>query len=263
MISVLPLLLGLSLCCTQAGGFVSQLESTCILDSDGTPVDFSFCMSFNKDLLTCWDPEQTMMVPRDYGVLSSLASGLSNYLNKMENLIQYLSRGLQDCSSHTQPFWGALTKRIQPPSVQVAETTPFNTREPVMLACYVSGFYPADVTITWRKNGEVVLPQNSAPSVIQPNGDWTYQTVSHLATNPSFGDTYICVVEHAASPDLILQYWTPWLSPLKIVKLTVSAVTLALGLIVFILGFVGWRKSKSPGYTYIPASNYVEDGRIS
>ncbi|XP_055988471.1 HLA class II histocompatibility antigen, DM beta chain [Sorex fumeus] len=263
MIRFLPLLLGLSLCCTQAGGFVSQLESTCVLDDDGTPVDFSFCVSFNKDLLTCWDPQNATMIPQDYGTLFPLASSLTGYLNKMENLMQYLSRGLQDCASYTQPFWGSLTKRIQSPSVQVAETTPFNTREPVMLACYVSSFYPADVTITWRKNGEVVLPHNGARDVVLPNGDWTYQTVSYLATNPSFGDTYMCVVEHAGSPELILQYWTPWLSPLKIVKLSVCAVTLVLGLIIFSVGFLGWRKSNSSGYTYISSSNYGEDRHIS
>lgn len=94
------------------------------------------------------------------------------------------------------------------PSVQVAKTTPFNTREPVMLACYVSGFYPADVAISWRKNGKVVSPHNEAHDIIHPNGDWTYQTVSYLATNPSFGDTYICVVEHIGSPDPILKYWS-------------------------------------------------------
>ena len=95
-----------------------------------------------------------------------------------------------------------------PPTVQVAKTTPFNTRESVMLACYVWGFYPADVAITWRRNGQEVLPHGRAWRIAQPNGDWTYQTVSHLATTPSFGDTYTCVVEHIGAPELILQDWS-------------------------------------------------------
>ena len=77
-----------------------------------------------------------------------------------------------------------------------------------MLACYVWGFYPADVTITWRKNGQLVLPHGSAYNIAQPNGDWTYQTVSHLATTPSFGDTYTCVVEHIGALEPILQDWS-------------------------------------------------------
>lgn len=249
----LTLLLGLSLGCPQAGGFVTHVESTCLLDDDGTPMDFTFCMSFNKDLLTCWDPQQAQMIPREYGALFPWASDLSNALNGIQSLIQYLSRGLQNCASLS--VWKPLIQRIRPPTVQVAKTTPFNTREPVMLACYMTGFYPADVSVTWRKNGEVVLPHNSTQETIKPNGDWTYQTVSYLATNPSFGDTYICVVEHAGSPEPILQYWTPWPSPINIVKISVSALILILGLVLFSLGLFGWRKSKLSGYTYIPASH--------
>lgn len=92
--------------------------------------------------------------------------------------------------------------------MQVAETTPFNTREPVMLACYVWGFYPAEVTITWMKNGQFISPNISAQKTSQPNGDWTYQTVSHLALNPSYGDTYTCVVEHFGTVGPIFQDWS-------------------------------------------------------
>lgn len=81
-----------------------------------------------------------------------------------------------------------------------------------MLACYVWGFYPADVTITWRKNGQPVPPHSSAHKTVQPNGDWTYQTISHLATTPSFGDTYTCVVEHIGAPEPILQDWSKCLA---------------------------------------------------
>ncbi|OWK07045.1 hypothetical protein Celaphus_00018543 [Cervus elaphus hippelaphus] len=188
MTVLLPLLLGLSLGCTGAGGFVAHVESTCLLDDDGNPKDFSYCISFNKDLLTCWDPLQASMVPR-------------------------------------------------PPTVQVAKTTPFNTRESVMLACYVWGFYPADVIITWRRNEQEVLPHGRAHKIVQPNGDWTYQTVSHLATTPSLGDTYTSVPVSAA----------PGLSPVQTVKVSLSLVTLVLGLIVFVFGLRGWRRATSSG----------------
>ncbi|XP_011800215.1 PREDICTED: HLA class II histocompatibility antigen, DM beta chain isoform X2 [Colobus angolensis palliatus] len=207
MIIFLPLLLGLSLGCTRAGGFVAHVESTCLLDDDGTAKDFTYCISFNKDLLTCWDPEENKMVPCEFGVLNPLANGISDYLNQQDTLMQRLRNGLQNCATHTQPFWGSLTHRTRPPSVQVAQTTPFNTREPVMLACYVWGFYPADVTITWMKNGNLVIPHSSGQKTAQPNGDWTYQTLSFLALTPSYGDTYTCVVEHIGAPEPILRDW--------------------------------------------------------
>ncbi|XP_010332305.1 HLA class II histocompatibility antigen, DM beta chain isoform X2 [Saimiri boliviensis] len=245
MITFLPLLLGLSLGCTGAGGFVAHVESTCLLDDDGTPKDFTYCISFNKDLLTCWDPEEKEMAPCEFGVLNGLANFLSAYLNKQDTLMQRLSNGLQDCATHTQPFWGSLTNRTRQPSVQVARTTPFNTREPVMLACYVWGFYPADVIITWWKNGNPAIPHSSAQKTAQPNGDWTYQTVSYLALTPSYGDIYTCVVEHTGASEPILQDWTPGLSPTQTVKVSVSAVTLGLGLIIFSLGLISWRRAGS------------------
>ncbi|XP_017514759.1 HLA class II histocompatibility antigen, DM beta chain isoform X2 [Manis javanica] len=263
MITLMPLLLGLSLGCTRTGGFVAHVESTCLLDDDGTPKDFTYCVSFNKDLLTCWDPQEARMAPCEFGVLHVLANYLSDYLNRQENLIQRLSNGLQNCATHTQPFWGALTHRTRPPSVQVAKTTPFNTREPVMLACYVWGFYPADVTISWWKNGQPVLPHSNAHKFAQPNGDWTYQTLSHLATTPSFGDTYTCMVEHIGVPEPILQKWTPGLFPTQTVKVSVSAVTLGLGLIIFSLGLLSWRRAGASGYIFLPGSSYPEGHHIS
>lgn len=111
MAALWPLLLALSLGYIGAGGFVAHVESTCLLDDEGTPVDFTYCISFNKDLLACWDPEEGQIVPCEYGVLFKLAEFISNNLNKEEGLIQRLKNGLQDCSTHTQPFWNALTHR--------------------------------------------------------------------------------------------------------------------------------------------------------
>ncbi|XP_037376761.1 HLA class II histocompatibility antigen, DM beta chain [Talpa occidentalis] len=263
MTALLPLLLGLSLGCTGAGGFVAHVESTCLLDDDGTPMDFTYCISFNKDLLSCWDPDKGNMTTCEFGTLRPLADIISKQLNQIEGLHQRLSRGLSNCATHTQAFWGSLTNRTRAPSVQVAKTTPFNTKEPVMLACYVWGFYPSDVNIMWRKNGEPVLPHSNAHKIAQPNGDWTYQTVSYLATSPSYGDTYICAVEHIGTPQPILQYWTPGLSLIQTVKVSVSVVTLGLGFIIFFFGFFSWRRHRSSGYTYIPGSSYPGGEHIS
>lgn len=77
-----------------------------------------------------------------------------------------------------------------------------------MLACYVWGFYPADVTVTWMKNGNLVIPHNIKESTAQTNGDWTYQTVSYLALTPSYGDIYTCVVQHSATSEPVRQDWS-------------------------------------------------------
>lgn len=252
------LLLVLSLDCMGAGGFVAHVESTCVLNDAGTPQDFTYCVSFNKDLLACWDPDVGKIVPCEFGVLYPWAENFSRILNKEESLLQRLQNGLLDCASHTQPFWNALTHRTRAPSVRVAQTTPFNTREPVMLACYVWGFYPADVTITWMKNGQLVPSHSNKEKTAQPNGDWTYQTVSYLALTPSYGDVYTCVVQHSGTSEPIRGDWTPGLSPIQTVKVSVSAATLGLGFIIFCVGFFRWRKSHSSSYTPLSGSTYPE-----
>lgn len=95
------------------GGFVAHVVSTCLLDDDGIPQDFTYCISFNKDLLTCWDPERRAMVPVEFGVLNPLAANFANYLNKQEILLERLSAGPQDCATRTQPFWESLTQRTR------------------------------------------------------------------------------------------------------------------------------------------------------
>ncbi|XP_012900293.1 HLA class II histocompatibility antigen, DM beta chain isoform X1 [Mustela nigripes] len=263
MTTFLPLLLGLSLGSAGEGGFIAHVESTCLLDDDGTAKDFTYCVSFNKDLLTCWDRDKSKMVPLEFGALNPLAKYLSEFLNHQESVLSRLSNGLQDCATHTQSFWGSLTHRTRPPTVQVAKTTPFNTKESVMLACYVWGFYPADVTIWWRKNGQPVPPHSSDPKMAQPNGDWTYQTVSYFATTPSYGDTYTCVVEHIGAPEPVFQDWTPGLSPMQTLKVSVSAVTLGLGFIIFSLGLLSWRRVRSSGYIFLPGASYPEGQHVS
>lgn len=90
---------------------MAHVESTCVLDDAGTPQDFTYCVSFNKDLLACWDPDVGKIVPCEFGVLSRLAEIISNILNEQESLIHRLQNGLQDCATHTQPFWDVLTHR--------------------------------------------------------------------------------------------------------------------------------------------------------
>uniref|UniRef100_F6W4C3 Major histocompatibility complex, class II, DM beta n=1 Tax=Monodelphis domestica TaxID=13616 RepID=F6W4C3_MONDO len=259
---LLPLLMGLGLGFSGAEGFVTHVESSCVLDEDGSAKDFSYCISFNKAMLTCWDSETKMMVTVNFGILQGIAEQITNYTNHQSNFISRLSNGLQDCASHTKPFWGALTQRTRLPSVQIAQVKPFNTRESVMLACYVWGFYPADVAISWLKNGQLI-PQSGIQRAVQSNGDWTYQTRSYLALTPSTGDIYSCLVEHSGTSQAILQTWTPGLSPKQTLKISVSVFTLCFGLIIFFLGLVSCRKAGSSDYTVLLGSNYPEGRNIS
>lgn len=74
------------------------------------------------------------------------------------------------------------------------------------LACYVTGFYPAEIEVKWFKNGQEETKHVVSTDVIQ-NGDWTYQVLVMLESTPQHGDTYECHVQHASLKSPITYEW--------------------------------------------------------
>uniref|UniRef100_A0A3P9DQ85 H-2 class II histocompatibility antigen, A-U alpha chain n=1 Tax=Maylandia zebra TaxID=106582 RepID=A0A3P9DQ85_9CICH len=65
------------------------------------------------------------------------------------------------------------------------------------LICYVTGFYPAPVNVSWTKNGQKVT-EGSSINVPYLNKDWTFTQISRLQFTPQQGDIYSCAVQHLA-----------------------------------------------------------------
>ncbi|XP_028909799.1 class II histocompatibility antigen, M beta 1 chain [Ornithorhynchus anatinus] len=253
----LPLMLLASLLCPAADGFVVHVESSCTLDDDRALHDFSYCVSFNKMELVCWDDRSGRLEVCHFGVLAPWAQFIAAYLNNNTDLIRRLRDGPRACLRFAEPFWEALTGRTRPPSVLVSQTTPFNTRESVMLVCSAWGFYPGRLAMAWLKNGRPI-PHSGARRDPQPAGDWTYQARLYLALTPGPGDVYTCQVQHPARTQPYLVHWTSGLSPQQTLKVSVSLLSLGLGLLLFSAGLFRWRTRAPPGYVPISGSNYPE-----
>ncbi|XP_009471436.1 PREDICTED: class II histocompatibility antigen, M beta 1 chain-like [Nipponia nippon] len=121
-----------------------------------------------------------------------------------------------------------------PPQVRIVPVPLPNTPNAVLLTCHVWGFYPAEVTVLWLHNGDVVATGDTAK--LLPNGDWTYQTQVTLTVTAKAGDTFTCSVQHASLNRPLRKRWGPGLSPGLTVKVAVAAVTMTLGLVVFAAG---------------------------
>uniref|UniRef100_A0A8C4UT73 Ig-like domain-containing protein n=1 Tax=Falco tinnunculus TaxID=100819 RepID=A0A8C4UT73_FALTI len=67
-----------------------------------------------------------------------------------------------------------------------------------LLTCHIWGFYPAEVTVIWLHNGDIVGPGDPPPISATPNGNWTYQTQVTLMVAPVAGDTFTCSVQHGS-----------------------------------------------------------------
>lgn len=74
------------------------------------------------------------------------------------------------------------------------------------LICYVTGFYPPHVEVSWTKNEENVTDRATL-SRYYPNDDGTYKLVSHLRIIPAKGDVYTCTVEHTALARSLIKIW--------------------------------------------------------
>ncbi|XP_008293015.1 H-2 class II histocompatibility antigen, A-D alpha chain-like [Stegastes partitus] len=74
------------------------------------------------------------------------------------------------------------------------------------LICYVSGFYPAPVKVSWTKNGENVTEGASIKDP-SPKKDGSFTQISTLEFIPHHGDVYSCSVEHLALSQPLARMW--------------------------------------------------------
>uniref|UniRef100_A0A8C0HGW7 Ig-like domain-containing protein n=1 Tax=Buteo japonicus TaxID=224669 RepID=A0A8C0HGW7_9AVES len=177
--------------------------SSCPLANNGSALDFDFTLVFNKNPLVCYEPDARRFTPARgiaRGVLQSTLHG--DFAGSNTPTLRKASDGAFHVGTwHGDAAWGGEGARI------ISSKTS-NTRASVLLTCHVWGFYPAEVTVSWLHNGNVVGPGDHPPTSAIPNGDWTYQTQVTLMVAPTAGDTFACSVQHASLEEPLLEEWS-------------------------------------------------------
>ncbi|XP_068520395.1 class II histocompatibility antigen, B-L beta chain-like [Anas acuta] len=134
-----------------------------------------------------------------------------------------------------------LNRRVEP-KVRVSPMQSSSLPQTDRLACYVTGFYPAEIEVKWFKNGQEETKHVVSTDVIQ-NGDWTYQVLVMLESTPQHGDTYECHVQHASLKSPITYEWVLPADAAR-GKMLTGVGGLVLGLIFLALGLFLYVRRK-------------------
>uniref|UniRef100_A0A3B1IXK3 Ig-like domain-containing protein n=1 Tax=Astyanax mexicanus TaxID=7994 RepID=A0A3B1IXK3_ASTMX len=100
---------------------------------------------------------------------------------------------IEVCKSNLGTILYLVNKHINRTSkINIVELGSKNT-----LICYISGFYPARIGVSWTRNNVNVTSEASL-SRYYITDDGTFNLVSALSFTPEEGDIYTCTVEHVA-----------------------------------------------------------------
>ncbi|XP_069798978.1 HLA class II histocompatibility antigen, DM beta chain-like [Dendropsophus ebraccatus] len=236
-------------------GYVMQEISLCSYGEDGRGnVTFHYDITFNHVPALGYNNSVEKFFTYDsIDQMETVVDAYTEEFNNKMDMLYYVKSEEKRCKENMKAFWnGTVMKRVKP-SMEVYSPDQFNGENLPVLICYVWGFYPQDIVVAWIKNKKTVV-KNERQAV--PSGDWTYQVVLKLDLRDSLpGDNYTCLVDHGSLDNPMMKTWEPGLTSIQIIKISVSAVIFALGLISVTAGALCWRNAKRSGYTPIPGYN--------
>ncbi|XP_045689338.1 LOW QUALITY PROTEIN: patr class I histocompatibility antigen, A-126 alpha chain-like [Phyllostomus hastatus] len=233
------------------GSHTFQEMYGCDVGPDGTVLrgysqfayDGADYIALNEDLRSWTAADAAAQITRRKVEAAGEAEDVRNYVHGRcrKWLLRYLERGK-----------GAL-QRADPPEVRVTRH-PTSERE-ATLRCWALGFYPADIALTWRRDGED-LTQDTELVETRPAGDGTFQTWAAVVVLRGEEQRYTCHVQHEGLREpLTLRWEPPPQTNTIIIILGIVGGLVLLGAVAAAAVMWGRRRSGGKGGSYAQAAS--------
>nr|ARR31528.1 MHC class I antigen [Chlorocebus pygerythrus] len=248
---------------SEAGSHTIQTVYGCDLGPDGrllrgyhqSAYDGKDYIALNEDLRSWTAADMAAQNTQRKWEAAGEAERVRAYLEG--RCVEWLRRYLENGKGTLQ--------RTDPPKTHVTHH-PVSDHE-ATLRCWALGFYPAEITLTWQRNGEDQT-QDTELVETRPGGDGTFQKWGAVMVPSGEEQRYTCHVQHEGLPEPLSLRWEPSSqSTIPIVGIVAGLAVLAVVVTGAVVAAVMWRRKSSGGkggsYSQAASSDSAQGSDVS